>query len=317
MGVEINYRKKLAQKAVTGCPVEDIVYAVFVDMITFHKTPPPRFTIYPQMSLKWKPEDDRNRRSEVPDIGIGNFTPAGMSPPFKLRCGVEAKRAIEIMSSLPNPDSIKADHRVTVAFHKLYFQAEDQAKAAYKNDYPLSNKGIHWILLVGPYWTPELFGPFTEAQSSVRAHKASDSADFDESLKILDALQGPPRPIHDLYLIGTTSSSARLEDILTSTDNLAAPYIDAVLSVSTFSFLDYLSVIEEPVIVVLRFSGEGLLSTQGMSVTIRKTALALTLYFDLFYALPFNDCFNFCFLLLYIFGFCSWVLGSFGYLILT
>ena len=186
------------------------------------------------------------------------------------------------MSSLPNPTSIRADKRVAVAFHKLYYQAEDQAKAAYKDDYPLSNKGIHWILLVGPYWMPELFGPFTNAHSSVRADKVSDSADFDESLKILDALHGPPRPIQDPY-ISTTSSSARLEDILTSTDDLAAPYINAILTVSTFSFLDS-SVSDRPVIVVLRFSGEGLLSTLGTPIT----TLALTLYFDdLFYDFAF------------------------------
>lgn len=38
MSAEINDRKKLAPKAATGRPVEDIVYAVFVD--SFHNSPP-------------------------------------------------------------------------------------------------------------------------------------------------------------------------------------------------------------------------------------------------------------------------------------
>ena len=96
MAALVNYRRNLAKKAVAGLPVEDIVYAVFVDIIALHKTPHARFTIYPQMSLKWKPADAKDRRSEVPDMGIGNFTAPGFNPPFKLRCGVEAKRAIYI-----------------------------------------------------------------------------------------------------------------------------------------------------------------------------------------------------------------------------
>jgi hypothetical protein len=102
------------------------------------------------MNLKWKPQDTRDRRSEVPDFGLGNFTLPNSSPNFKLRCGVEAKRAINIMTGLPPPSSIMHIHDVKYLFHILSFQAENQAKAAYKNGYPLSDNGVQWILLVGP-----------------------------------------------------------------------------------------------------------------------------------------------------------------------
>jgi hypothetical protein len=159
MAALVNYKRNLAKKAVAGLPVEDIVYAVFVDIITLYKTPPARFTIYSQMSLKWKPADAKDRCSEVPDVGIGNFTGPGFNPPFKLCCRVKAKHAIPIMSDLPNPTVIRGHKDLALVFHKLYFQAKDQAKATYKNHYPLSEEGVQWILLVGPYWTLERLGP--------------------------------------------------------------------------------------------------------------------------------------------------------------
>ena len=89
---------------------------------------------------------------EVPDFGLGNFTLLNSSSNFKLRCGVEAKRAMNIMTSLPPASSIMHIQDVEPLFHILSFQAENQARAAYKNGYPLSdNGGIQWILLVGPY----------------------------------------------------------------------------------------------------------------------------------------------------------------------
>lgn len=60
--VEETFMKNLARIAVTGRPREDIVYGVFSDFVILHKIPPTRFTIYPQMSLKWKPADERDRR---------------------------------------------------------------------------------------------------------------------------------------------------------------------------------------------------------------------------------------------------------------
>ena len=132
--------ERLALKAIRGLPREDVVYAVFTDFVYRHKTPL-RFTVYPQMHLKWKLDEETDRRCEVPDLGLGNFTLPGVTPRFKLRVGVEAKRGIAVMATLPRPESIITHPAVELAFREVYFQAEDQTKAAYKNGYPLSDQG--------------------------------------------------------------------------------------------------------------------------------------------------------------------------------
>ncbi|KAN0141512.1 hypothetical protein V8E53_000757 [Lactarius tabidus] len=223
---EETYLSNLALRAVVGLPREDILYAIITHFLVLHQKPSHRFTIYPQMTLKWKPTDQSDQRAEIPDIGLGTFTLPGSSPLFKLRCGVEAKRAVEIMQQLPKPESILSEYDVVSAFYKLDLQAQNQAKAAYRNNYPLANDGIWWILLVGPYWIPSKYGPFSEAELSVRAHKPSDSGDFEETMKMLDAMDQSPPEITELYLLGTPKSYKQLEEIIASTDTLAQPFID-------------------------------------------------------------------------------------------
>jgi hypothetical protein len=78
-----------------------------------------------------------------------------------------------------------------------------------------------------------MFGPFLEAESTVRAHKkGSDSADYEELERTLDAMHGAPRELQELYLLNTNESFDRLEGILASTDHLAQPYINAMSSCS-------------------------------------------------------------------------------------
>ena len=223
------YERNLVEVAVTGRPLETIVYGIFVEFIMSKKNPSQRFILSPQLNLKWKPDHHRDKRAEIPDFGIGHFTLPGTNPTFKLRCGVEAKRAMDEMATLPAPESLIENHRVDMAFHSLYFQVMDQAKAAYKNDYPLCEDGVHWILLVGPYWISEKFGPFTEAETTVRGKKQSDSGDYKETVNILSAMNKirKLRP-GDLYILNSKRSSDRLEEILKSTDQVARPYIDAM-----------------------------------------------------------------------------------------
>jgi hypothetical protein len=42
-----------------------------------------------------------------------------------------------LLLALPPPNLSINDYNITAIFHGLYFQALDQAKAAYKNTYPL------------------------------------------------------------------------------------------------------------------------------------------------------------------------------------
>jgi hypothetical protein len=126
------YWRNLALRSVVNSPREDIVYAVFVECLACLKDPQERFVIYPQLSLKWKPSAEDDKRAEVPDIGVGNFSLPGASPAFKIRFGVEAKRSTEAMKSLPPPSTILTQRDVVATFHKLLFQAKYQAKAAIK-----------------------------------------------------------------------------------------------------------------------------------------------------------------------------------------
>jgi hypothetical protein len=64
------------------------------------------------------------------DFGLGTFTLPGTVPFFKLHCGVEAKHAIETMENLLPPETMLFTYNIRSHFQNLYFQTQDQAKAA-------------------------------------------------------------------------------------------------------------------------------------------------------------------------------------------
>jgi hypothetical protein len=197
-----------------NAPREDVIYAVISEFISEHKIPSDRFVIYPQISLRWKPDKPKDDREEVPDFGICNFT--HQSPFFKIRVGAEAKRSLPVMENLPAPHTIEADRDVLKALHGLYYQGEDQAKAAVKGEQTLM-ADIPWLLFVGPYWASVVYGPFSADQLTVRTHKPSDSADFLETMRAKLRFEQPPVQRH-LFLLGTDESAAELERIFTHTD---------------------------------------------------------------------------------------------------
>lgn len=223
------YWRNVALRSVVNSPREDIVYAVFMECLARLKDPQERFVIYPQLSLKWKPSAEDDKRAEVPDVGVGNFNLPGASPAFKLRFGVEAKRSMETMQSLPPPSTILAQRDVIATFNKLLFQAKNQAKAAIKNGYPITNDTVDWILLVGPYWRICTFGPFTEAELEVQAHKPSPSADWLETLKEKRRTEAPPLALHELFLLSEEASFTRLVALLALTQPHAQPLISALM----------------------------------------------------------------------------------------
>jgi len=196
---------------------EDVTYAVISEFISEHKTPPDRFVIYPQISLRWKPDDPKDVREEVPDFGLGNFT--HQTPYFKLRIGAEAKRSLEVMASLPEPSVLETHLDVLSTFHSLFYQGEDQAKAAIKGRQTFLDL-IPFLLFVGPYWVSVRYGPFTPNELGVRTHKSSDSADFLETTRAIARFNAQPIR-RRLYLLGTNESTAELERVISSTDHLA------------------------------------------------------------------------------------------------
>jgi hypothetical protein len=110
------YQISLARKAVFGLPKEDAIYAILSDFLILHQKPLRRFTIYPQMCLEWNPTDPQDRRAEVPDLGLGTLLPPDTTPFFKLRCGVEVKRASQSMLPLPPPGELIDDKDIKTAF---------------------------------------------------------------------------------------------------------------------------------------------------------------------------------------------------------
>lgn len=203
---------------------ESIVYAVLIEFLVRHKNPPCRFVLYPQMSLKWKPNNPQDTRQEITDLGLVMFTRNS----YKLRCGVEAKRATPIMAELPDARYIKRNLEVQETFHLALDQATDQAKAAFKNEYFFDPKlPTYWMLVVGPYWTPVQLGPFSEADLTVRSHKKSESEDFMARMKL--ELSKQPFELNELYCFNSPSSYDRIEGILKVTDSAAQPLIDRIL----------------------------------------------------------------------------------------
>ena len=220
------YYTKVAWKAAMDSPRECIVYAVLVEFLVRHKNPPYRFILYPQMSLKWKPGVVEDPRHEITDLGLVIFTRNG----YKLRCGVEAKRAAPIMAELPDAKYLIGNLVVRNIFILARYQAMDQAKAAFKNDFCFNPKQpIHWMLVVGPYWTPIQLGPYSEAELTVRSHKKSSTEDFRARIN-LDLLEKrTPFELKELHCLNSPSSYDRIEEILEETDGAARPFIDGIL----------------------------------------------------------------------------------------
>jgi len=200
---------------------EDVTYAVITEFLLQYKRPVGRFVLYSQMSLRWKPNNPKDTREEIPDIGVGNFTL--QVPCFKMRLGVESKRLLGVMVNLPEPTAIEGHEDVMIIFHSLFYQGEDQAKAAIKGGHTLTNT-IPYLLFVGPYFTPVKYGPFNPDQLGVRTHKPSDSADYMETTMANIRLNLPPIR-RKIYLLGTNDAATQLDNVISSTDALAEPLI--------------------------------------------------------------------------------------------
>lgn len=187
--------------------------------------------LFPQLRLKWRPDLPKDRRVEVPDFAVGIFTIPGATPSLKLRFGVEVKRASTGMETLPHPSTLLADEKVISTFSRLETQARNQAKAAMKNDFPISGNTVDWILLVGPYWKPITFGPFTGPELDIRGNRPSPEDDWLETtreVRRVAASESDAKPMSELFRLCDQDSFNRLETLLNSTRDQVQVYIDAM-----------------------------------------------------------------------------------------
>jgi hypothetical protein len=218
------YLKYLLHASVKDTPTEDIAYAVICEFLLQHKNPVDRFIIFPQIFLRWKPDHPGDTRAEIPDFGLGNFSIH--APHIKLRSGIEVKRCVDVMEALPESSALQTNVDIMSAFHEVFFQGEDQAKAAVKGQHFSETEKVPWLLFIGPYWTPVRYGPFSPAQLTTRTHKPSDSADFMAALISAKQLASTPSA-RSLYLLGTAESAMQLEKHISSTDFAAQHLRDA------------------------------------------------------------------------------------------
>lgn len=98
---------------------DNVTYAIIVKFLLQHKYPIEHFVLYPQLSLRWKPEIQKDTQAEVPDVGVSNFTL--QAPYFKIHFGVESKRMVGVMGDLPEPITIQGHADVLNASHDLIF----------------------------------------------------------------------------------------------------------------------------------------------------------------------------------------------------
>ena len=128
------------------------------------------------------------------------------------------------MQGLPNPagrmSDIGANAHLVLHFHLLCMQAKDQAKAVIKNRHFPKTWSLPYLLIIGPYWAFKEFGPFNEAELTVRSGKPSDNGNFLETVQVAIEAKAKPKKLK-LFLLGTLESAYELEWIISSTDDFA------------------------------------------------------------------------------------------------
>ncbi|CAA7265248.1 unnamed protein product [Cyclocybe aegerita] len=211
------YLHKLAYASVQGVLDESVAYGIVNEMLIEHKQVLGRdfFIIFPQLRLPWNPDRPKDRRGNIPDVGLGRLTGSGVR---HLQGGIEQKVATELMRNLPNPDSIVHDKAVQLSINRAIIQAEDQVKAAVKNGAIPCNTAIDWIIASGPYFIITSFGPFTEAQLSTRSHRPNASGDAllaEIAQELKDTADSTPIT-KTLHLIGTEEAAVAVHNYLVS-----------------------------------------------------------------------------------------------------
>jgi hypothetical protein len=104
-GLSKRFQRELALIAVD----EPNIYSIFMEFLFMHRKPSHRFIIFPTLNLDLKYFESRrtNYKDRPPgDLGFGTFTVPGCLPIFKLRCGVDAVPAVDLMKQLPDPKTV-------------------------------------------------------------------------------------------------------------------------------------------------------------------------------------------------------------------
>lgn len=213
---ELDYLYTMASRSVMGGPNEYDTYGVITEAFIYHKVPYNRYTIFPQLYLRWKPNDPSDRRASIPDFVLGRYIDAW--PRVQLQGGAEVKKAIPEMEGLPHPNLMALNKRLQQILDDTRHQAKDQAVSAVKES-RLPNRRLKWLLFVGPYFSEIELGPFSDAELQTRKHKPNPSGDYMELLIGKVEKMAPPVYVL-LYLLGTVEGADKLEGYITETESL-------------------------------------------------------------------------------------------------
>ncbi|KIK66602.1 hypothetical protein GYMLUDRAFT_238862 [Collybiopsis luxurians FD-317 M1] len=159
-------------------------------------------TVFPQLRVHWNPDVHEDRRSLVPDLGLGILEDDGN---LSIHGGAEVKRAVEWMRNLPATDRIAMDPESVSSFNQAAVQASDQIKACIKSNM-LSNTITVWIVMVGPYFIFKKWGPFTPAELRTRGHRPNDSGDYTVANKLREIRESDSPITEPIYQLKTYES---------------------------------------------------------------------------------------------------------------
>jgi len=204
----LDHLHAMASRSVMGGPNEYDAYGVITEAFIYHKNPYDRFTIFPQLYLRWKPTDPSDRRGSIPNFVLGQYINAW--PWVQLQGGAEVKRAMKKMEGLPHADTMALDDELQKILQVTRGQARDQAVSAIK-ELRMPNRKLKWLLFVGPYFAEVELGPFSDAELQTRKHKPNPSGDVVEL--IIAKLEKQASPVYlPLYRLGTVEAAMKLED---------------------------------------------------------------------------------------------------------
>ncbi|KAL0945717.1 hypothetical protein HGRIS_014864 [Hohenbuehelia grisea] len=183
---------------------ESITYALVSRLLLeFEHRYPTRFETFPQLYLRWNPQNRQDRRSTRPDIGFGSLLDSEEPPHISLIGGAEVKPHIAVMRDFLAGAEMGSDPDVLAEFSIARSQAQDQAKCAVKMQYVANDVAIPWLLVVGPYFIIEHFGPFNDAELATRGHRVNDSGDWDIAIFLTAERQAGISAPANVYRIGT------------------------------------------------------------------------------------------------------------------
>ena len=147
----LDHLHAMASRSVMGGPNEYDAYGVITEAFIYHKNPYDRFTIFPQLYLRWKPTDPSDRRGSIPDFVLGRYIDAW--PWVQLQGGAEVKRAMKKVEGLPHADTMALDDELQKILQVTRGQARDQAVAPAQSESQMA--ASRW-----PIFCRNRIGPF-------------------------------------------------------------------------------------------------------------------------------------------------------------